>query len=342
MSLAAGVIAGTAGASLSNLVLAPLYAANQYIGSFYFGNGMILGERDMYQEDWPKIKLRLDKGESFLSILEEKTTKNTTAVMGNAKQIVIQMTPLWYQIVTSYIKAIPTNVIDALNSVIDTTSNLGGSAIPQNPTDPTAWFPQIAKLLTNGITLNVAGLDLGSFGTITPPAFGAGTPPPPPPQEQVSTVTEDVTFTVDEPHWPSLTLAEAQKLRNHMRDLNQDTLQPKLFANLLLFIKLKIQNVKDKPVTTATTLPELGRTSQILHAKLQKYAGLYVQAIKTIASLKQTIASKRGKASTGDKFNLQNWTKKKNLYRDIFNLALKQSKNYKDLVPYWAGAKPLQ
>ncbi len=173
MSLAVGVIAGTAGASLSNLVLAPLYAANQYIGSFYFGNGMILGEREMYQDQWPKIKLRLDKGEQFINILEEFVTKDTTAIMANARQIVLHMTPLWYEIVTSYIKSIPQELINAINSVIqDPAKQIAGDILPKNFQNPFDYGPLLEQLLTKGITFNLAGLNLGGGGgNFFPEAF---------------------------------------------------------------------------------------------------------------------------------------------------------------------------
>ncbi len=108
------VAASAAGASLVNLALAPLFAANQYIGSYFFGSGMILGERDMYQEDWPKIKARLDKGESFAAILEEQTVRNTTAIMANAQDIVIQVSSQWNKIVFDYLAALPKSMLDLL------------------------------------------------------------------------------------------------------------------------------------------------------------------------------------------------------------------------------------
>jgi len=107
LSASVGIAAGVAGAGLVQLALAPLYAANNYIGSYFFGSGMILGERDMYQEDWPKIKLRLDKGESFISIIEEQTINNTTAIMGNAKNIVMVVKEEWNRIVFDYLRTLP-------------------------------------------------------------------------------------------------------------------------------------------------------------------------------------------------------------------------------------------
>ncbi len=180
MSLATGVIAGSAGAALSNLVLAPLYAANQYIGSFYFGNGMILCEREMYQDQWPKIKLRLDKGESFVSILEEFVRKDTTAIMANARSIVLHMTPIWYDIVTNFIKNIPPNIIDAIKTLtVPVSGATSGTISGQIPSPQFAGNLQFEgmKAIADAIkTFATAGFVGGTgFG----PA--GGTPPPPPP-----------------------------------------------------------------------------------------------------------------------------------------------------------------
>ncbi len=113
MSFLAGAVGGAAiGGGLAIVVLAPLNAANNYIGSYYFGYGMIGGERDMYQEDWPKIKARLDKGELFATIWEEYVTKNTSGVMKNAGNIVIQVKEEWFNIVRDYFGSIPKDIID--------------------------------------------------------------------------------------------------------------------------------------------------------------------------------------------------------------------------------------
>lgn len=121
MSAIAGVAGGAAiGGGIAIVVLAPLNAANNYIGSYYFGYGMIGGERDMYQEDWPKIKARLDKGELFATIWEEYVTKNTSGVMKNAGQIVIQVKNEWFQIVRDYFGSIPQDILDYIK--IETSS----------------------------------------------------------------------------------------------------------------------------------------------------------------------------------------------------------------------------
>ncbi len=123
MSIAAGAVAGAIGGGLAVTVLAPLSAANNFIGSFFFGNGMIVGERKAYQEDWPKIKARLDKGESFISILEEYTTENTTAVMQTAKMVLDTVTPIWFEMVTVYLKSIPQELLTMVTNPSRETSD---------------------------------------------------------------------------------------------------------------------------------------------------------------------------------------------------------------------------
>lgn len=133
-ALGGAIVGGAIGGGLSIIVLAPLNAANNFIGSYYFGSGMILGERDMYQEDWPKIKARLDKGESFITIVEEYTIRNTTMVMSQAKQIVIQVKGEWFDIVRQYLSSIPVDILKFLNE-----ATAGGSQL--------SLMEQILKLL---------------------------------------------------------------------------------------------------------------------------------------------------------------------------------------------------
>ncbi len=109
----AGAAAG-AGAILIGLVLAPLIHANQFLGSFWFGNGMLLGEREMYQQDWIIIKKRLDKGEDYTTILEEYTRTRTQQIMQSAQTILNIEADMWNNIVVDYITKLPKNLIDVL------------------------------------------------------------------------------------------------------------------------------------------------------------------------------------------------------------------------------------
>ncbi len=143
MSLATGAVAGAIGGGVAVTVLGPLTAANNFIGSFFFGDGMIIGERKAYQHDWPQIKKRLDNGESFITILEEYTIDNTTAVMASAKAIIEVVKPIWFEMVKAYLISIPQDVLQILTSTLpsvtgpvqnaanQTIGSLTGGLIPQ-------------------------------------------------------------------------------------------------------------------------------------------------------------------------------------------------------------------
>ncbi len=83
----AGGAAIGAGVGVSSVALAPFNAANTFMGSAFFGYGMILGERYMYQADWPKIQQRLENGEQIENIIQEYTGTFTAVVMKEAKII---------------------------------------------------------------------------------------------------------------------------------------------------------------------------------------------------------------------------------------------------------------
>ncbi len=87
MSAIAGGAAIGAGVGLSSVALMPFNAANTFLGSAFFGYGMILGERYMYQADWPKIQQRLENGEKIENIIQEYTGTFTAVVMKEAKII---------------------------------------------------------------------------------------------------------------------------------------------------------------------------------------------------------------------------------------------------------------
>jgi len=87
MSAIAGGLGIGAGVGVSSVALAPFNAANTFLGSAFFGYGMILGERYMYQEDWPKIQQRLVNGEKIENIIQEYTGVFTATVMKEAKII---------------------------------------------------------------------------------------------------------------------------------------------------------------------------------------------------------------------------------------------------------------
>ncbi len=94
---AAGIGAGLglgagAGGAASQIGLLPFNGANNFVGSAYFGYGMILGERYAYQNDWPKIQKRLEGGENIMNIMQEYTGTFTAVVMEEARLIFASLT----------------------------------------------------------------------------------------------------------------------------------------------------------------------------------------------------------------------------------------------------------
>ncbi len=93
-----------AGVGVSSVALAPFNAANTFMGSAFFGYGMILGERYAYQADWPKIQARLENGEQIENIIQEYTGRFTAVVMKEAKIIFTSVTEEFIDIMTNAIK----------------------------------------------------------------------------------------------------------------------------------------------------------------------------------------------------------------------------------------------
>jgi len=98
MAAIAGGLGIGAGVGISSVALAPFNAANTFMGSAFFGYGMILGERYMYQADWPKIQARLEHGEKIENIIQEYTGVFTAVVMKEAKIIFDTVTQEFIQI----------------------------------------------------------------------------------------------------------------------------------------------------------------------------------------------------------------------------------------------------
>ncbi len=79
-ALLAVVGMGAVGGILANIALTPLTAGASLLQSYWYGSGLILGERMMYTIHWEHIKGRLDKGEDFLQVLDAEMNKDITAI----------------------------------------------------------------------------------------------------------------------------------------------------------------------------------------------------------------------------------------------------------------------
>ncbi len=148
-----GAIAGGAsigaGVGASSVALMPFNAANTFLGSAFFGYGMILGERYMYQADWPKIQQRLENGEKIENIIQEYTGRFTAVVMAEAKIIFESVTREMVEIIKTSLGLEGTLAGD----IIDT---ITGAPAPETiPTTTTQPPPSTATSggTTGGVTL---------------------------------------------------------------------------------------------------------------------------------------------------------------------------------------------
>ncbi len=154
MAFVGGLIGASIGSAIAMLVFAPLTAVNNFLGSYYFGSGMILGEREMYQERWPQIKKELDKGRSFIDVLEEVMKESTQGVMNSAERTLTDIKPEWERIVKNYMATIPQNIVAALRTDISLEDIIalwqGGTAAAE-PAPPDETIPFEETLITKTI-----------------------------------------------------------------------------------------------------------------------------------------------------------------------------------------------
>ncbi len=138
-----GGLAIGAGVGISSVALAPFNAANTFLGSAFFGYGMILGERYMYQADWPKIQQRLENGEQIENIIQEYTGRFTATVMKEAKIIFDTVTQEFISIMAEALRS-ATAGNEQLTAEQERRRSRGGGSSqppPQTETIPTPTNP---------------------------------------------------------------------------------------------------------------------------------------------------------------------------------------------------------
>ncbi len=121
---ALGIGAGIGGAA-TNVALMPFNAANNLLGSAFFGYGMIIGERYAYQEDWPKIQARLEKGANINSIMHEYAGRFSAMVMSEAKAV--------YEITVREMSAYIKEAVGIASQGNEATVNPDGKKVLNNP-----------------------------------------------------------------------------------------------------------------------------------------------------------------------------------------------------------------
>ncbi len=101
--LGVGIGAGSAaGGSAVSVAMMPFNAVNNFLGSGFFGYGMIIGERYAYQNDWPKIQERLEKGEKIFDIMHTYTGTFSAVMMSEAKIIMQDVSTFVHDLMTSF------------------------------------------------------------------------------------------------------------------------------------------------------------------------------------------------------------------------------------------------
>lgn len=98
-----GIGAGSAaGGSAVSVAMMPFNAVNNFLGSGFFGYGMIMGERYAYQNDWPKIQKRLEGGEDIFNIMHEYTGRFSAVMMAEAKIIMQDVSTFVHDLMSSF------------------------------------------------------------------------------------------------------------------------------------------------------------------------------------------------------------------------------------------------
>ncbi len=124
----------------------------------------------------------------------------------------------------------------------------------------------------------------------------------------------------------------------------EKSLLTKVFNEKIAELRKNAPPQPPRESTLVSIQKPMGRNEKLLHDKLIKYFKLYKDGIDTISSWKKKMAfllsQNRGIGSY--RTNIAGLQKRVNLYRDIFNVALKQSRNYKALTSLWGPIKPLQ
>ncbi len=132
---------GAVGGILANIALTPLTAGASLLQSYWYGSGLILGERMMYTVHWEKIKGRLDKGEDFLQVLDKIMNDDITAIANLSFKAMDETGKL-------YLDKAGDQIADLAEKLL--------SAILGNPVEVTVERPSDTPTDEAGISLTIA------------------------------------------------------------------------------------------------------------------------------------------------------------------------------------------
>ncbi len=155
-ALAAVVGLGAVGGILANIALTPLTAGASVLQSYWYGAGLILGERMMYTVHWEKIKERLDKGEEFISVLDPIMNDDITAIANLSFKAMEQTGDLYLKAASSSIGAFIEKLLLAMLTANPTGIFGGGETEP----------PPEGETTPEGISLTIEEIKAMSDNTL--------------------------------------------------------------------------------------------------------------------------------------------------------------------------------
>ncbi len=307
-------------------MMIPFMGAQSLVLGKQFGEGFQYGKR----------KISAMSNEEFNAITPAKLAQN------NAEELK-QMIPSMQQSITDMrgfqsfivkeliatIKQLPGDVFTGLTEGQDPNAHF-----QNNPFGSKDLADAIKGIFDKGIQLNLGGL-----GNLLPQAFADA----PPPDRDRDRDRDD--GDIGPPNIGELTSAEEIKLQAFLKGLTDALFKSQYRAYLRgtptdkgrIIYKREQQRRFPTEIGPDTKIiqSELGKTSLILQTKMLKYALLFNNGRKNVINWRNL------PDSVGLRANIVLLLKKMETYRQIFNLALQQSRNYSDLTPTWGDVKPL-
>ncbi len=160
-ALIAVVGMGAVGGIIANVALTPLTAGASLLQSYWYGSGLILGERMMYTVHWEKIKGRLDKGEDFLQVLDKIMNDDITAIANLSFKAMDETGKLYLQKAGESISKFIENLLEAaINPFFSGTRTEADEPPPSGESTPTGIHLSIAEI--ESMTYNTLAFEVQS------------------------------------------------------------------------------------------------------------------------------------------------------------------------------------
>ncbi len=296
---------------------------------FMAGQSMIMGDAFGKAYQYGKRKISAMSNDEFNKLDANKLAQELNA---DYKAIIPSL-----QDAIQHSRDFQSTVIQELGQIIkslpkEVTQLISGT--PENQDSTIDFFTQIFKLMNSG-------------GSIIPPAFADstknGTPTTSPPDTLGGTEFKSSAGL----NYTQLYLKMSKYDTATLKAIRTSKGTEGEIATILYNDRInKLRENANPPAIITNDDPGvMGRNAKNLHNKLIKYFTLYKNAVNTITEhtklLAQSKQARRYAAVSQLNASIAKAVKAKNLARDIFNVALQQSRNYKDLTPQWGNIKPL-